>query len=270
MPRPSTLKESPALRKDPFFTIGIKHLPSGKVVSFQGWVTEFSDQYSSNWSEQSVYGRMDPLATFENTKRTISLGFDIVSDNAAMAAQNLANINYLIEFLYPMYENNGPDSTTGQRGLQTTIKAAPLLGLRWTNLISNSSSPGYLYGYINGGLSYAPEIGEGGFISKDQGGGTQDLNLEHPLSRGDLPEIHVTKLGATSFIPKKVSLSFSFSVLHTHLTGWKEGSGFSSGLNGQFPNAVFVGKDNISVVDGEEVTETLIEVNRALVLEDNS
>ena len=100
------MPQSPSLRTDPFFTIFIKHIPTSEVVSFEGWVTEFSDQFSSNWNQQSVYGRMDPLATFENTQRTITLGFDVVSDNINDAAANLANINYLIEFLYPMYQSN--------------------------------------------------------------------------------------------------------------------------------------------------------------------
>ena len=285
MPRPSTLKESPALRKDPFFTIGIKHLPTGKVVSFEGWVTEFSDQYNSNWSEQTVYGRMDPLATFENTKRTISLGFDIVSDDVTMAARNLANINYLIEFLYPMYENDS--GFAGTRGLQTTIQAAPLLGMRWTNLISNSSSPGYLYGYINGGLNYAPEIGEGGFIRKNTSSTstTEDITETVPFVPADSrvaghdneetwSETITETVKGESFIPKKVSLSFSFSVLHTHLTGWQKGSDFSTGMAGTFPNAVFLTSKKTVMTDsrapdietGPEMPQLL--ANEAIVLED--
>jgi hypothetical protein len=270
MPRPSTLKESPALRKDPFFTIGIKHLPTGKVVSFEGWVTEFSDQYNSNWSEQTVYGRMDPLATFENTQRTITLAFDVVSDNVTMAAQNLANINYLIEFLYPMYENSS--GFAGARGLQTTIQAAPLLGIQWTNLISNSSSPGYLYGYIKGGLSYAPEIGEGGFIRKDTSSTTEteEIIVDDEFVEGESTTVTTKK---NSFIPKKVSLSFSFSVLHTHLTGWQKGSNFSTGMAGTFPNAVFLTSKSTVITDqaGEVQNPNgsgQILVNEALVLEE--
>ena len=278
MTRPSTLKESPALRKDPFFTIGIKHLPTGKVVSFEGWVTEFSDQYSSNWTEQSVYGRMDPLATFENTKRTISLGFDIVSDDVTMAARNLANINYLIEFLYPMYENDS--GFAGTRGLQTTIQAAPLLGLRWTNLISNSSSPGYLYGYINGGLNYAPEIGEGGFIRKNTSSTSTTEEVTDTVQFVPTGQTWAKPTETTteivkgeSFIPKKVSLSFSFSVLHTHLTGWKKGSGFSTGMAGTFPNAVFLTSKSTVITDqaGEVQNPNgsgQILANEALVLEE--
>ena len=263
------MAESPSLRKDPFFTIDIKHLPTSNKVFFEGWVTKFSDQYSSNWSEQSVYGRMDPLATFENTQRTITLGFDVVSDNAGMAERNLAKINKLIEFLYPMYENNGPADVVGQRGLQTTLKAAPLLGIRWTNLINNSSSPGYLYGYIKGGLSYEPDIKEGGFIKNN----TSSTSNTEDIIVGDMFEEETTTefIRANSFIPKKVSLSFSFSVLHTHLTGWQEGSGFSGGMTGAFPNAVFIKSKKTVITESIAPTysETSQLANEALVLEDS-
>ena len=135
----SVLQE-PSLITDEFFTITIKHLPTSEFVIFEGWVTEFSDQFSSNWNKQSVYGRMDPLVTFENTERTINLGFDVVSGDREQAIANLVKINQLIEFLYPMYSKS-------ERSSQTILNAAPLLGIRWTNLISDASAGGYLYGY---------------------------------------------------------------------------------------------------------------------------
>ena len=255
---------SPSLRTDPFFTLFIKHLPTNDVVSFEGWVTEFSDQYNANWNQESVYGRMDPLPTFENTQRTISLGFDIVSDSINDAAGNLVNINKLIEYQYPLYGE-------GSRSVQNTLKAAPLLGIRWTNLINNSAQSGYLYGYMNGGLNYSPDMNEGGFIIKGESvfedlnaglvpqgqvfggarspeGRVTNVNKRPTVNVGDAVSGHTPSDNATienyritsksnSYIPKKVSISFTFNVLHTHLPGW--------GPNGQ-KGKVFGGKDNLS------------------------
>ena len=72
------MPQAPSLRTDEYFTIFIRHLPTSKFVTFEGWVTSFSDQFSSNWTPTSVYGRMDPLVAFENTQRSITLGFDVV------------------------------------------------------------------------------------------------------------------------------------------------------------------------------------------------
>jgi hypothetical protein len=264
------MPEAPSLRKDPFFTIHIMHLPTSEKVSFEGWVTQFSDSFNSNWSSTTVYGRMDPLPAFENTQRTISLGFDVVSDNMQQAIQNLVNVNQLIEFLYPMYERDS-------RTVQNTLKAAPLLGLRWTNLISNAAAGEYLYGYIQGAVSYAPDIGEGGFIIRkgdtrtvtipgseastreisfgadvenSQGvtGYGPDIVAVDYTPGGTGPIVNTTVTREDSYIPKKLSLSFTFNVLHTHLNGWSEDKKFGGDalLNKKFPNASII-KSSTSV-----------------------
>ena len=192
---------APSLRKDEFFKIHIKHLATSNKVDFEGWVTEFADNFSSTWNETSVYGRMDPLATFQNTKRDIKLSFDVVSDSKEDARTNLIRINKLISFLYPVYEKSS-------RGVQNTLNAAPLIGLKWTNLINNAMGGEELIGYIDG-INYAPDMGEGGFI----------------IAETD-----------KTFVPKKVSISFGFKVLHTHMVGWNGGS-FGDSLYGKFPNA---------------------------------
>ncbi len=43
-------------------------------VVFKAFLTSFSDKYASNWNEQSVYARMDPIYTYQNTTRIISFG----------------------------------------------------------------------------------------------------------------------------------------------------------------------------------------------------
>ena len=72
-----SLKSAPALRTSDYFTIKITHLPTSEMVKFEGWVTEFQDNFSQTWNSETVYGRMDPLVTYQNTQRRISLGFDV-------------------------------------------------------------------------------------------------------------------------------------------------------------------------------------------------
>tara|TARA_A100001515_G_scaffold76683_1_gene60932 strand:+ start:169 stop:1023 length:855 start_codon:yes stop_codon:yes gene_type:complete len=260
------MPQAPSLRTDPFFTIHIMHLPTSENVSFEGWVTQFNDSFNSNWSSTPVYGRQDPLPAFENTQRTITLGFDVVSDSKDQAIANLIKINQLIQFLYPMYDKS-------KRSNQTILNAAPLLGIRWTNLISNAAEGEYLYGYIQGGVSYAPDIGEGGFINKKTTSETQVIpgsqnstpsptlqtgesigaipqplaSLDYsPSGTGTIVNTFVTQEG--SFIPKKVGLSFTFNVLHTHLNGWSKDKKFGGDalLNKKFPNASVI-KNNTTI-----------------------
>ena len=52
-------------------------LVSNTRVDFKAFVTQFEDQYTSEWNEETVFGRMDPIATFKRTGRKINLGWDI-------------------------------------------------------------------------------------------------------------------------------------------------------------------------------------------------
>ena len=277
------MPQAPSLRTDPFFTISVLHLPTSEIVHFEGWVTEFSDSFNSNWSSTPVYGRQDPLPAFENTQRSITLGFDVVSDSMQQAIGNLANVNRLIEFLYPMYEG-------GDRKVQNTLKAAPLLGLKWTNLISNAAAGEYLYGYVQGGVNYAPDMGEGGFIIRKSSSSTEVI----PGSEADLRQISIEGPGAivaesqgvvggeapraslsytpsgtgeivvstvvkeNSYIPKKLSLSFTFNVLHTHLNGWSKDKKFggSAALNNKFPNASIIKTTETTATTGPQDNRT--------------
>tara|TARA_R100000008_G_scaffold60388_1_gene37945 strand:- start:462 stop:1352 length:891 start_codon:yes stop_codon:yes gene_type:complete len=291
--------ETPALAKTDFFKIKITHLPTSTGVAFRGWVNSFSDEFASSWNETSVYGRMDPLATFQNTRRTISLDFSVVSDNHAMAKQNLSDVNKLIEFLYPVYQQS-----TG-RGVQNTLKAAPLIGLHWTNLVNNADSGGRLVGYMSG-LTYAPDMDEGGFIDMPAGTSTDPVVVSTAVTVGDdirfggeisNPALFAETVGGTvdqtartvltrkrSYIPKRLDIGFSFTVLHTHLTGWyaKEDNTYVFGnanVNGKFPNASYVeyettvdtttttGADGSTTVQQEGEPTTIAVANEALILE---
>jgi hypothetical protein len=253
-----TYKLTPALRNDDFFGIKFTHLATGLDLEFEGWVEDFSDNFSSTWNPQTVYGRMDPLATFQGTARTISLSFAVAMDGRDGAVSAMAKVNRLIQFLYPVYEK-------GDTRDQTVLKAAPLIGLRWTNLIASSDPAGTkLVGYLDG-VSYNPEMSQGGFLlGKSE---PEDTQLSHADTGDSQSGAGVSLRGPTNpsqigggetgqrlinrnttttkaYIPKKLSISLNYTVLHTHLGGWIEGtSGYVFGneaMNGKFPNAQYL------------------------------
>lgn len=229
----SSAAVDPILLREDFFKIRFTHLATGNDVAFKGWVTEFSDQFSSNWNSETVYGRMDPLATFNGTQRQISLGFDVVSKSAAEAEANLIRVNQLIEFLYPVYEG-------GSRSNQNTLKAAPLIGLKWTNLIAGAREGEKLVGYLDG-VTYAPSMDQGGFMGTPQEAGTEEpqFELDHQVGTQTFKKqlIKRTLTSQKVYIPKTLSLSLSYTVIHTHLMGWANGKfGGSDSINGKFPN----------------------------------
>jgi hypothetical protein len=235
-----------------FFKIWITHLATQQTINFRGWVNEFSDQFTSTWNTETVYGRMDPLATFQNTQRQISLGFDIVSADAAQAQQNLNRINSLISYLYPVYHES-------RRSSQNTLKAAPLLGLRWTNLVADPYDGSQLVGYL-AGASYAPDLNQGSFFQSGHfvEEGTAAGAMEGPVEPGAVqPGWRQDREGKDAImIPKVVSMQLEFTVLHKHLTGWAEsGTNYTFGDGGKlFPNA-----NNVSVPGASQNRTTVFD-----------
>ena len=226
----------PILLNDDFFKIRFTHLATANEVAFAGWVTEFSDQFSSNWNNESVYGRMDPLVTFNGTARQISLGFDIVSKNAVEAEANLIKVNRLIEFLYPVYKRSG-------RNNQNTLKAAPLIGLKWTNLIAGARQGEKLVGYLDG-VTYAPSMDAGGFMGAPMNPdslqpeiafGQEDFKVGQQVFQRETVQRRFESQKV--YIPKQLSLSLSYTVIHTHLMGWANGQFGGENINGKFPNS---------------------------------
>ena len=177
------------------FSIKIKHIPTGRQITFIGWVTSFSDSFTSTWNPVQVYGRMDPLSTFQGTQRKITMSFDVIAESQQESMRNDNKMNQLIQFLYPVYDKGTPTTLGTTSRDESIIAAAPLLQLRYANLVQNNGNLDGLIGYLDG-VDYAPTIENGQFFA---------------------PGI------ANQMYYQQLSISLSFTVLHTHLTGWIKG-----------------------------------------------
>lgn len=172
------------------FPLKIKHLPSGEELTFKAMVTQFEDQYSSEWNTEQVFGRMDPIRTFRGTQRIITLGWDVVAADLEEARDNMKNCGTLMAMLYPSYE--------GATENASNIKSAPLFQVKFANLISSAATAAQSDSISDGvvgsidGLVYAPDI-------------EQDFFAE----------------GAGVLYPQTIRLSFALTVAHTHALGWK-------------------------------------------------
>ena len=142
------------------------YIPSGGVVGkkesfvkFKAILTDFDDMYVSSWKEESIYGRMDSIATYQSTKRQINFSFDVVAGGLSEAIDNYNKSKTLLSYLYPVYEE-----VSGRGFNASSIKTPPLLKIRFANLIyegiGNTKLP--LIGKL-GGLSYRPVMDVGFF-----------------------------------------------------------------------------------------------------------
>ena len=177
------------------------HLVSGKSVAFRAFLTSFEDQYTSSWNAQKVFGRMDPISTFQRTERKINLGWKVVAESERSAKKNLNDVSLLIRMLFPSYS-----AAEGGEPSSTHIAGPPLLKLRFMNLIKDAEAAdgagadaetSGLLGYIDGTLSNKPVLDDG-FIELEEASGVK-------------------------IYPKTIELSCTYVVLHTHDIGWKNG-----------------------------------------------
>jgi hypothetical protein len=165
--------------------IEVHHLLTDKVVRFKAFITTFSDDHQSTWNEQTVYGRMDPMVTFERTSRSIQIEFDVPSYDIDEAKSNFYNLTLLKQFLYPLYEKNSNFSNA------LAISSSPLVRVRFMNYIVNAQDPNK--GLLGGlkGIQFAPNYEVGTYL------GTDGI-----------------------IVPKLFKVTLSFTVLHEHTTGW--------------------------------------------------
>jgi len=167
-----------------------------RVAKFKAMITNFSDSFNSSWNEESVFARMDPIATFQRTSRKINLTFKVVSSGEHDAEFNLGQVERLINFMYPVWSSDA---------INPSPMAAPLVDIKFSTLIAAKSS--WLSGYIG------------------------NLNVDHDMEAGFL------FVGAKQhlMIPKEITISFDFTVLHETILGTARSGKKSSFIAKQFP-----------------------------------
>ena len=169
--------------------IEIYHLPSQKSVAFKAAVSNFQDSYSQTWTPTEVFGRMDPIYTYQRTTRNITIGIDVMAASFMEAEVNFGRISLLEQMQYPLMDGNLEDGSAH-------IKGVPLVKVKLLNWISKgeggSASQQGLLGHIDG-ITFSPKLDLGTF---------QDgLNL----------------------YPKGFEISFNLKVIHEENLGWTYG-----------------------------------------------
>jgi hypothetical protein len=177
------------------YKIEIYSFSTNENIWFPAFLTNFSDSFKSNWNKVEVYGKMDPIVTFKNTSRSISLGFDIPNESADEAKKYLSYIDTLIRGLYPVY-NGGTLGTA-------IISSPPMFRVRFGNLIKNTTrtDDGTLGSLKTGllcymdGFEFKPKIENGFFIN------------------------------GYDIYPKLISVSLTLHIIHEHALGQQPLSG---------------------------------------------
>ena len=116
------------------FVVSFYHIPSGKSVFFKAFVTTLSENFTSDWKPSPVFGRTDPIYSFGNTSRSITLAFKVPAGSEGEAYENLGRVQLLTQFLYPAY------SSTARPDAQL-ITQGPLVRMKVMNLVQKQDAP---------------------------------------------------------------------------------------------------------------------------------
>tara|TARA_Y100000593_G_scaffold28408_1_gene56668 strand:- start:5942 stop:6775 length:834 start_codon:yes stop_codon:yes gene_type:complete len=237
------------------------HIPTGQSVKFRGSVTSFNDSFSQNWNSEEVYGRMDPVQTYQSTNRSIAIAWDVIAASCEEAGYNLQLVSQFARMQYPTYLD-ADVRTKGGNAL--AIASPPLMRMRFINWAQDTSAasanpqlevadaddykfkempPGSaaesgLVGVCSG-FTYSPDFGSG-FVD--------------PLT-GQL-------------YPKRLEISIDFAVVHTTALGYNEqgvfrGKGFPYGTWSAKAAAVDPAVKKGQSVQGQATSEIARDVSNA-------
>lgn len=216
------------------FSIEFMHIASGKACVFPAWLTSFSDSFQSTWNSENIFGRADPIGSWQGTTRRISVALTIPSFSPEEAYSNMHQLEHLMGFLYPSYEVNGSNKN---------MSAYPLLKMKFANLVKDSNLNENAVSVLKGGLAgwldgveYSPNL-DAGFHHMSPGMSTQDQK-SYNKHRDDGTRTVTNK--SHTFVPKVFDVSFTFNVVHEHSLGWNNtswlggpGKGFPYGYESQ-------------------------------------
>lgn len=181
-------------------TLYIYSLVSGDLFDLNGVIEDVSHQWTSNWTEESVYGRIDPIATYSNTTRALNFSITMNSkfnlgedefNSIRFKKANYLKMNAIANMCYPGYE------LTKGENINATIKAPPLVGIKHGNIIQ-----GVLNGPKGSGLT--------GFQK------AYIKSLSITFEKKGLYDLGVNNEKYFA----RIKVDFSFGLLHDHMVGF--------------------------------------------------
>jgi hypothetical protein len=243
-PTPVTYTDgSDALANKLSQVISFHNVRNEQEVFFKAYITAYNESYTPNFKSNEVFGRTDPIYQYSNTKRDITLAFQVPASTPSEAYENLGRVQKLIQMLYPTYAdvNNA-----------LSLSEAPVVRLKVMNLLRSQKN----YEHDSGEGKSTTELFREYTSTATPGNGmlgvinscTVNHNLEN-LQAGaynklttvpqdeDTGAAAVTRAEPNTILPKLIDINISFSPMHERTLGYlnsDEESDVQSDLNESF------------------------------------
>ncbi len=237
--------------------ISFQHVPSGRSIFFKSFITAFNETYNSDWVDEKVYGRADPIILFKNTSRRITLAFKIPAGSESEAYENLTKIQQLAQFLYPNYKNVGDAETIAQ---------SPLIRLKVMNLAQKSNPNTGRVAVENTTMtnsvrqSKGPEQHVRDYRSNHQSSGgllgaITNLTIQHNLEGED----GAFMKAENTILPKLFEINLEFSVIHEQPLGWQKTRRGADFFDENFPYNAIASDPFSTFADGKKDVQSIID-----------
>jgi hypothetical protein len=156
-------------------------------------LTEFSDNYTSNYNMVNTFGRMDPLVSYSNTSREVNFGLLFEGDEGSNAEIGIDFAQKIARFQYPEYHNLN-DSIPNA----LLIKRPPLVFVSAPGLLA-ADAEGDPILCVMKSFAFTPTVG---------------------LTPLTAPVIGLDFRGNKTVNFQSITVRFSFTVLHAESKGW--------------------------------------------------
>ena len=167
------------------YYVHIRGLHNSVSVKFKAIISNFQDSLTTNFNAEEVYGRIDPIMTFQGTTRKLSMTLEVPAADAAEAQQNFQSLSQLMASQYPGYQTAGS---------ATSISTAPLHKIKFANWVTSGGEQG--------------SINEAGLVVALEG-----VSFSPNLDAGVIEN-------GPKILPKQFDLELKMTVLHTDQIGW--------------------------------------------------
>ena len=119
-------------------------LRTNEIISFHAFLGNLTDNYTPNYNSETGYGRVDPVHSYTNTSRKISLTFTIVATSKEDFDEMWWKINKLTTLVYPKWTKGTTVTPDGEASFtmpfSQVLAASPVIRLRVGDVIKGNYS----------------------------------------------------------------------------------------------------------------------------------
>ena len=167
------------------YYIHILGLHNSVSVKFKAILTNFQDSLTTNFNTEEVYGRIDPIMTYQNTTRKLQISLEVPATDVDEAQKNFESLSRLMASQYPGYQ---------EAGSATSLSTAPLHKIKFANWVTSGGTIG--------------SVSEAGLVVALEG-----VSFSPNLEAGVIED-------GPKLLPKQFDLELGMTVLHTDSPGW--------------------------------------------------